>query len=197
VFVISGPSGVGKGTLVSAVRSRLPGIELSVSATTRAPRPGEADGREYFFVDDARFDQLVATDALLEWAQYAGTRYGTPREQVQAIQARGHDVILEIEVQGARQVRQHMPDATLVFIAPPSLDALRARLAGRGTESPERVAARLAAAESELAAMGEFDAVVVNDQLDRATDDLVELINRSRASRRAPLPTSESTKANE
>ncbi|MCL1840906.1 MAG: guanylate kinase [Propionibacteriaceae bacterium] len=183
-----GPSGVGKGTLVAAVRARLPGVDLSVSATTRAPRPGEQDGREYFFVTDAQFDELVATDALLEWAQYAGTRYGTPRQPVLDAVARGRDVILEIEVQGARQVRQRLPQATFVFIAPPSLDELRARLVGRGTESPERVATRLAVAESELACVGEFDVVIVNDEVDRAVDQLVELISRSRAAGSTSAP---------
>ena len=181
--------------MVAAVRARLSDIELSVSATTRASRPGEQDGREYFFVTDAEFDDLVSTDALLEWAQYAGTRYGTPRQPVLDAIARGHDVILEIDLQGARQVRERLPQARFVFIAPPSVDELRTRLVGRGTETPERVAARLAAAEAELAAVGEFDDVIVNDQLDRAVNDLVELISRTRAAEHTPQPVEELTKA--
>jgi guanylate kinase len=177
---------VGKGTVVAAVRTRLPWVEFSISATTRAPRPGEVDGRDYYFVSDTRFDDLIAHDELLEWARYAGTRYGTPRRPVLDAVARGIDVILEIDVQGARQVRRTMPAATSVFIAPPSLSALRERLTGRGTETAERVEARLAAAESELAARDEFDVVIVNDRLETAVDELVELISHGSGHREGP-----------
>ena len=179
VFVIAGPSGVGKGTLVRGVCSRLPGVFVSVSATTRAPRTGEIDGVDYHFVSDADFDALIATGGLVEWATYAGTRYGTPRAPVVEALAAGRTVILEIEVEGARQVRRALPEAVLVFISPPSFEELRARLVARGTESPERVDARLAVARKEMAARREFDHVVVNDQVDRAIADLVELIGPS------------------
>jgi len=162
LVVVSGPSGVGKSTVVAEALSQDPQIWLSVSATTRRPRPGEVDGREYFFVSDERFDELVATDGLLEWAQFAGNRYGTPRGAVDEHRATGHAVLLEIEVQGARQVRLAVPGAMLVFLSPPSWAVLTERLIGRGTESAEAVASRLKAAQDELAAAEEFDVVLVN-----------------------------------
>jgi guanylate kinase len=162
LIVVSGPSGVGKSTVVREVLGADPSIWLSVSATTRAIRPGEVDGESYFFVSADRFDELVATDGLLEWAEFAGNRYGTPREPVESRRAAGRTVLLEIELQGARQVRRAMPDARLVFLAPPSWDVLTARLTGRGTEDPATVERRLEAARTELAAADEFDTVLVN-----------------------------------
>ena len=171
--VLSGPSGVGKGTVVAAVRRRHPDVFLSVSVTTRARRPGEVDGVHYHFVDAARFARMAAEGELLEHASYAGNSYGTPRGAVLDQLARGQPALLEIELQGARQVRERMPEAHLVFLKPPSWEELVRRLTGRGTESPERVARRLALAEQERAAETEFDEVVVNDDVERAADRLV------------------------
>jgi guanylate kinase len=176
VFVITGPSGVGKGTLIRSLLERLPELELSVSATTRAPRPGEHDGADYHFLTDAEFDKRVLAGDFVEHASYAGRRYGTLRSELDERLARGAPVVLEIEVQGARQIRESMPEAVQVFIAPPSEDALRARLVGRGTDTPEDVEARLATAREELRARGEFPHVVVNDRLEDAVADLEELV---------------------
>jgi guanylate kinase len=176
VFVITGPSGVGKGTLIRGLLERVPELELSVSATTRPPRPGEHDGVDYHFLTPAQFDQRIAANDFVEHASYSGNRYGTLRSELERRLAEGVPVVLEIEVQGARQVRQAMPGAVQVFIAPPSLEALRARLVGRGTDSAEQVGARLATAERELKAQSEFGHVVVNDRLEQATDELVEIV---------------------
>ena len=176
LFVITGPSGVGKGTLIRRLRERIPGLELSVSATTRPPRPGEQDGVDYHFASNEEFDRMAREGRLLEHATYSGHKYGTPRSEVEPLLAEGRSVVLEIEVQGARQVRRSMPEAIQVFIAPPSPEALRERLQGRGTDRPEEIERRLAVAEEELAARREFGHVVVNDELDRATDELVELV---------------------
>jgi len=174
--VLSGPSGVGKGSVVAVVRRRHPDVWLSISVTTRAPRPGERDGVEYHFVDQAEFDRLVSADALLEHDAHMGASYGTPRAPVEARLASGSPVLLEIDMEGARQVRAAMPDAQLVLLAPPSFDELARRLVGRGTEDPEKVRERLERARLELAAGDQFDAVVVNDDLERASDALVALL---------------------
>lgn len=175
--VIAGPTAVGKGTLVSALQERFPDIWVSVSATTRDPRPNEVPGEHYLFLSDAEFDELVATDGLLEWATVHGTeRYGTPAAPALAARAAGRHVILEIDVQGARQVREHVADARMVFIAPPSWKELRRRLTSRGTETKAQMARRLQTARQEMAAIDEFDHVVVNDQLGRATEELVRLL---------------------
>jgi guanylate kinase len=174
--VLSGPSGVGKGTVVAEVRRRHPDVWVSVSATTRRPRPGETDGVHYHFVDDAEFDRLIATDGLLEWAQYAGHRYGTPVGPVRAQLETGRPALLEIELQGARQVRSRAPEAQLVFLAPPSWAELKSRLAGRGSEPAAVQEERLRIAQAELDAAGEFDVVVVNDDVARAADELVGLL---------------------
>jgi guanylate kinase len=174
--VLSGPSGVGKGSVIAAVRRRHPDVWLSVSVTTREPRPGEVDGVQYHFVDQAEFERMAAAGELLEHAVYAGHGYGTPRAPVEQRLADGVPALLEIELQGARQVRRAMPDAQLVFLAPPSFDELARRLVGRGTEDPERVRRRLDAARIEMAAEDEFDVVVVNDDLEQAADRLVALL---------------------
>ncbi|GAA0345625.1 guanylate kinase [Micropruina glycogenica] len=177
VTVISGPTAVGKGTVVQALKARHPEVWVSVSATTRPPRPTEVDGVHYHFVSNADFDELVATDGLLEWATVHGRdRYGTPSAPVEAAVERGERVILEIDLQGARQVRQRLPGARLVFIAPPNWAELVNRLVGRGTETAEQRERRLRTAQVELAAADEFDHLVVNDDLGRAVDDLVSLL---------------------
>jgi guanylate kinase len=176
VFVITGPSGVGKGTLIRTLRERVPELELSVSATTRSPRPGEEPGEHYHFLTDAEFADLVEQGAFVEHASYSGRRYGTLRSELERRTAAGHPVVLEIEVQGARQVRETMPEAIRIFIAPPSDEALRTRLIGRGDTSSEDIESRLQVARDELAARDEFAHVVVNDRLDAAVDELVALV---------------------
>jgi guanylate kinase len=177
--VITGPSGVGKGTLIRSLRERMPELELSVSATTRAPRPGERDGVDYHFLSDNEFDARLRAGDFVEHADYAGARYGTLRSELETRSAASTPVVLEIEVQGARQVRDAMPSAVQVFIAPPSLDALRARLIGRGTDTPEQIEARLRTAEREVAAQDEFAHVVVNDRLEDAVDELAAIVRAS------------------
>ena len=176
LFVITGPSGVGKGTLISRLRDEVPDLDLSVSATTRAPRQGERPGVHYHFMDPAEFDRHVAAGDFLEHADYASHRYGTLRAEVEPRLARGESVVLEIELQGARQVRGAMPDAVQVFIAPPSPENLRERLEGRGTDSSEEITRRLAVAEEELAARDEFGRVIVNDDVDKAAAELTALV---------------------
>jgi guanylate kinase len=175
LIVLSGPSGVGKTTVVRNLRERAPELWVSVSATTRFPRPGEANGVNYLFVSDDQFDRLVADGDMLEWARYAGHRYGTPRQPVDAVRSAQTPVLLEIEIEGARQVRRAVPEALLVFLAPPSQEVLEARLTGRGTEPAEVVAERLDRARAELAAAEEFDEVIVNDDIDHVVARLVSL----------------------
>jgi guanylate kinase len=177
VFVITGPSGVGKGTLIRGLMERLPGLELSVSATTRSPRAGEREGVEYHFLPREEFDRRVADGEFVEHADYAGRSYGTLRSELSDRLEQGVPVVLEIEVQGARQVRAAMPEAVQVFIAPPSLEALRTRLIGRGTDDPEEVERRLLVAEQELEAQPEFGHVVVNDRLDDALERLWAIVS--------------------
>ncbi|MFF8787838.1 guanylate kinase [Streptomyces sp. NPDC015125] len=174
--VLSGPSGVGKSTVVAHMRKVHPEVWLSVSATTRKPRPGERHGVHYFFVDDGEFDKLIANGELLEWAEFAGNRYGTPRQAVLDRLESGEPVLLEIDLQGARQVRESMAEAHLLFLAPPSWDELVRRLTGRGTEAPEVIERRLAAARIELAAEKEFDTTLVNTSVEDVSRELLALM---------------------
>jgi guanylate kinase len=178
VVVLSGPSAVGKSTLVRCLRERIAELHFSVSATTRAPRPGEVDGVDYYFVTPARFQQLIDEGALLEWAEiHSGLhRSGTPARPIRDATAAGHPVLIEVDLAGARAIKQAMPEAISVFLAPPSWEALEARLVGRGTETPEVIARRLATARTELAAQDDFDEVVVNSQLETACAELVSLL---------------------
>jgi guanylate kinase len=174
LFVLSGPGGVGKSTITKALADH-PDFWVSVSATTRTPRTGERDGVDYFYISDDEFLRRISNDEFLEWAEFAGNKYGTPASQVRAKLEKGLNVVLEIEIDGARQVRKSSPDARLIFIAPPSWEELVKRLEGRGTDSGERRAERLALAQEEMSAQNEFDLVVVNDQLERVVSQLVSL----------------------
>jgi guanylate kinase len=182
LFVLAGPSGVGKGTIVRELVSRDPeGLSLSVSVTTRAPRPAEVDGVDYFFVDDDAFDRMIRAGELLEWAEIVGHRSGTPRGFVDDRLAAGRDVVLEIDVVGASQIRERVPGSVLIFVAPPSMEELERRLRGRGTETEERIRLRLETAEWELEQQEWFDHVVVNDELERASSQVAAIIEAFRS----------------
>jgi guanylate kinase len=180
LFVVSAPSGAGKSSLVKALTKADAGVRPSISHTTRAPRGQERNGREYFFVSDSQFDALVADNGFLEWARVHGNRYGTSRAGIQASMAQGCDVILEIDWQGALQIRQRFADAILIFVLPPSLDELGARLTGRGEDAPATIALRLQNAERELAQASHFDYVIINDSFERALSDLKTVIHAQR-----------------
>ncbi|MBO8162325.1 MAG: guanylate kinase [Brevibacillus sp.] len=176
LLVLSGPSGVGKGTVCSALRQRMKDIVYSVSATTRAPRAGEVNGVNYFFKTRQEFEQMIEQDELLEWAEYVGNYYGTPRRFVEETLASGRDVILEIEVQGAMQVKQKFPQGVFLFLAPPDLTELRNRIVGRGTETEESVRKRLEVAKAEIELMNQYDYVVVNDEIELACKRIEAII---------------------
>jgi guanylate kinase len=176
LVVVSGPGGVGKGTVVRALRERYPDVAVSVSATTRSPRPGEVHGTHYLFLSPEQFDALVAADGFLEWAEFGGHRYGTPWSSVEGLLAEQRVVVLEIEVQGAAQVRRRFPDAVLIFLAPPSREALVERLRNRGTDDEERIAQRMAIADAELAQAGAFDHVVINTTVAGAVDEIGRIL---------------------
>lgn len=183
VFVVSGPSGVGKSTIVRRVLEAEPRVRFSISHTTRAPRPGESDGVDYHFVDEARFRALIAAGAFLEHAEYQGHLYGTSRVAVEVPTREGYDLILEVEVQGARQLQKQLPEAVRIFILPPSEEVLEARLRARNTEDEAVTARRLAKAREELAYAEECQHRIVNDVIDKAIDELLQII---RAARRGP-----------
>lgn len=180
LYVVAAPSGAGKTTLVRLLLDSEPGVHLSISYTTRGPRPGEADGREYHFVDVATFRAMMARGDFLEWAEVHGNFYGTSKVWIADHLAAGHDVLLEIDWQGAQQVRAVFPQAIGVFILPPSMEELTRRLTGRGTDSAEVIERRLAAAQAEMRHVGEFDYVIINDGLEQALDDLRAVVRASR-----------------
>lgn len=180
LFVVSGPSGVGKGTIREALLSRVSDIEDSISATTREPRNGEVSGRDYFFMSEPEFRQLVDQDKLLEWAEVYGKFYGTPREFVMEALAGGRDVLLEIDVQGARQVKNKMPEGVYIFISPPSAEELETRLRTRGKDSPESITRRMAAFVDEMKALTDYDYEVINDFLETAINKVVAIITAER-----------------
>lgn len=176
VVVITGPSGVGKGTLIRELRAEIPELGYSISATTRPARPGEQDGVNYYFLSPEQFAGRVQEHGFIEHAEYAGNQYGTLRSEIDRHVSERQPVLLEIELAGARQIRESVPEALQIFVAPPSMEALRTRLIGRGTDSPEQVEKRLKIAEAEVAARTEFDVQVVNDRLEDATDELTRII---------------------
>lgn len=176
MIVLTGPSGVGKGVLRQCIATALPGLKASVSVTTRPMRPGEADGVDYFFVTSQRFQEMIAQGDLLEWAEFAGHYYGTPKSGLQHAMDQGSSILLEIEVQGALQVKQLFPQAHLIFVAPPSMEALEARLRERNTNDEADIQARLAQASEELAAKDQFDIVLINDDLSECQETLLQLI---------------------
>jgi guanylate kinase len=178
VVVLSGPSAVGKSTVVRCLRDRVPDLHFSVSVTTRAPRPGEVDGVDYSFVTDGQFQRLIDDGALLEWAEIHGGlhRSGTPAAPIRVATGAGKPVLIEVDLAGARAVKKAMPEVLTVFLAPPSWEELESRLSGRGTETPDAMARRLATARAELAARDDFDVVVVNSRLESACAELVSLL---------------------
>jgi len=180
VFVVCGPSGSGKSTLLEALLEREPKLRFSVSMTTRAPRAGEADGRDYFFVDPARFQAAREAGELLEWAEVHGQLYGTPRGPLERQREAGQEVVLDIDVQGAAQVREKLADAIFIFVQPPSLAVLEERLRARGTESAEQIARRLQTAQEEFRHQHEFDYLVVNEDLQEALADLQAIVRAER-----------------
>lgn len=182
LIVISGPSGVGKGTVLSEYRKTNSNLHMSISATTRKPRPGEENGREYYFVEKADFDKMVNSGDMLEYAVYGDNCYGTPRKPVEEKLNNGIDVILEIEVQGAMQVKRRCPEAVLIFIMPPSFDVLKNRLIGRNTENEEAIAKRLNAAQKEISKAGDYDFVILNDEIEKAAVKLGTVIEAARFS---------------
>ena len=190
LIVFTGPSGVGKGTLL---RQRHPDIQLSISATTRQPRPGEEHGKHYYFVSRPEFDVMVQQGQLLEWAEFAGNHYGTPRQPLEAMVSRGSIVILEIELEGARQVRQTLPEAPQIFVLPPSLEELETRIRGRGQDSDVAIAKRLARAKIEIEAATEFDIQIVNDDLERALLEIERAVFTPLTSKEVPPPSPQAT----
>lgn len=183
LFVVSAPSGVGKSTIIGSVLTRLPRLQYSISCTTRPPRAGEVDGQDYYFISRKKFQQGIAAGRFLEWAEVHGSFYGTDAEPIRQWLSLGQDVLLDIDIQGARQVRCTYPAARTIFILPPSLEELLQRLKGRGTESEEQLARRMRGAHSELAESPWYEFVVVNDRLEEAVEDVVAILRASRCER--------------
>ena len=183
LIVLSGPSGVGKGTIYSRLLERIPDLIVSVSATTRKARNGEIEGKHYYFVNNERFDSMVAAGELLEWTETVGNRYGTPRAPVLAELSKGNDVLLEIDVKGAVQIKRAYPECVTVFVLPPSEEELKRRLVGRGTESADQIADRLALAKKEIAEHEIFDHSIVNADIDKAVDDVIKIIEKEKRSK--------------
>lgn len=181
LIVLSGPSGAGKNTLLSAVLPRVPDLVYSVSATTRPPRPGEIDGVHYHFLRDDEFQRMIDRGELLEWAEFAGYRYGTPRRFVMEKIAEGMTVITDIDIQGAKQIKRSLPEGVFVFLMPPSMQELRRRLVGRGTESSEGIAKRMSVAPDEMAAIEEYDYWILNEDLEEAAQTLIAIIRSERS----------------
>jgi guanylate kinase len=188
LFVLSGPSGAGKSTLRERIRKRFPELWYSVSCTTRAPRPGEIDGEDYFFVSPDAFVAMAKARGFLEWAQVHGNYYGTPGEQMVSNLENGRDVLLEIDVQGARQVKIHLPQACFIFVLPPDFETLKKRLRRRGTEDASHMKTRLERATREMAEAPWYDYLVINDDLDRASEELAAVITASRCRAATVLP---------
>lgn len=188
LIVLSGPAGVGKGTVCTALRGRMPEMVYSVSATTRKPRQGEVDGVNYFFKTREQFQEMIARDALLEYAEYVGNYYGTPRDFVERTLAGGKDVILEIEVQGALKVKEKFPQAIFIFLLPPSLDVLKQRITGRGTESQDTIDRRMVVAAQELSLLRHYDYAVMNDEIDAACDRIRSIIIAEHCRRERVMP---------
>lgn len=184
LFVISGPSGVGKGTVRSKLMPLVKDIHVSVSATTRPPRQGEIEGQDYFFTEPARFQQMIDNDELLEWALVYGNLYGTPKEYVTTMLSQGNDVLLEIDIQGALQVKEKMPEGVFIFIAPPTIEELSRRLCGRGNDSEQSIQIRLAACQEEMAHMKYYDYIVVNDRIEDAVEKVRSIITAERCKRK-------------
>ncbi|MFO7247746.1 MAG: guanylate kinase [Bacillota bacterium] len=188
LIVLSGPSGVGKGTVCAALRKLCPNLVYSVSATTRPPRPGEQEGVNYFFKTREEFERMIEQGELLEWAEYVGNYYGTPRRFVEEMLAQGKDVLLEIEVQGAMQVKRQFPDGVFIFLVPPSMEELRRRIHGRGTEGSGAITERLETARAELAMMAEYDYVVVNDSVEHACERIRAIVTAEHCRRDRLMP---------
>lgn len=180
LIVVSGPAGVGKGTIVSQVRQRSKDVVFSVSATSRNPRPGEIDGENYFFVSREQFEKMIEKSELLEWVEYCGNYYGTPKAYVEAEMAKGHIVILEIDVEGAGNIKKQYPESVSIFISPPSLEELRNRITKRGTELAEIIEARMERAKKELDHIREYDYIIINDTVEKSTEEFLQILDKER-----------------
>lgn len=183
LVVVSGPAGVGKGTVVSQVRKRNQDVVFSVSATSREPRPGEIDGKNYYFISRTRFEEMIENNDLLEWVEYCGNYYGTPKAYVESEMSKGHIVLLEIEVEGAGNIKRQFPGCVSIFITPPTLEELRNRIIKRGTESPNVIEERMKRAEKELEQINEYDYIIINDTVEESTEKFLEILEKERKKR--------------